>query len=143
MGSRLNIIWFQKEESMETVPKKKIVLIVEDDSDINAMLCLLFRQEGYDVISAANGKEALELLKSHQKPALILLDLWMPVLDAAGFRAIQEMDPSISDIPVIVMSADHALDIKGLKLGLNHRVKKPIEIQELMESVEQALRKAT
>lgn len=119
--------------------RQKSVLIVEDDPDIRRMLYRLFVEEGFGVLQAENGKVALDILKVEKKPDLILLDLFMPEMDAVGFRKVQEMDPSISAIPVIVMSTDGMLDVKGLKLGLNLFVRKPIDIDKLLSVVQKVL----
>ena len=64
-----------------------------------------FADEGYDVATASNGREALVYLKSHSAPRLILLDVMMPVMDGYEFRVEQQRDPAIADIPVVVLTA--------------------------------------
>lgn len=116
--------------------KKRSILIVEDDAAIRAMLCRLFDEEGYTVSSAPNGKVALSLLQTQKYPDLILLDLLMPVMNATEFRKIQEMDSNIANIPILVMSGDGDIVIKSLEIGLNRFVKKPIDIDDLLATVE-------
>lgn len=118
-----------------------IGLIIEDDTDLRASLSKLLKSEGYGVLLAENGKVALDLLHQTIKPDFILLDLRMPLMDATGFRRIQEMDPEIASIPVIVVSADDKLDIKSLKLGLAYTVKKPIDIDNLLSTISNVLSK--
>lgn len=124
----------------DTAPKKSI-LVVEDDMDIRALLCRLFEDEGFSVLSAENGKAALEILRTAKTPDVILLDLMMPVMDAIEFRKIQELDPKISSVPVVVMSADPHVDVKRLKLGVNQYVRKPIDVETLLSAVETTLRR--
>ena len=128
---------------MEDTAPKRSILVVEDDMDIRALLCRLFEDEGFSVLSAENGKAALEVLRAAEKlPDLILLDLMMPVMDAMEFRKIQELDSQISSVPVLVMSADPDVDVKRLKLGVNHYVRKPLDIEALLSSVEATLRQS-
>jgi len=79
------------------------VLVVDDDADSRALLELALSFEGYAVVSAPDGRAALKSAKRHH-PAVILLDLAMPVMDGFGFRAAQLRDPSIAVIPVICVS---------------------------------------
>lgn len=128
---------------MQSAIPKRSILVVEDDMDIRALLCRLFEDENFSVLSAENGKVALEALRTAKKlPDLILLDLMMPVMDAIEFRKIQELDPKISSVPVLVMSADPDVDVKRLKLGVNHYVRKPLDVETLLSSVETTLRQS-
>ena len=114
-------------------------LIIEDDADVRHLLSKLLKSEGFEVLQAENGKVALDLLQKTQKPDFILLDLKMPQMDAVGFRKIQELDPKIASIPVIIVSADDNLDIKSLKLGLTYTVKKPIDINNLLSTISKVM----
>lgn len=128
---------------MDNVTRKQTILVVEDDFDIRALLCSLFESENFAVLSAENGKAALDVLRTAKAPDLILLDLMMPVMDAVEFRKIQEADPKIASVPVLVMSADPNVDVKSLRLGVNEYVKKPLDIERLLSAVERALRRHT
>ena len=88
------------------------VLIVDDDPGIRRMMSLVLAGEGYDVRTAENGRQALDLLASW-RPAVILLDLMMPVMDGWTFLAAQQADPILASIPVIVMSASGDLGASG------------------------------
>lgn len=84
------------------------LLIVEDDADIRETLEEALKAEGFRVSTAANGKEALELLTrtpDSWKPCFILLDLMMPVMNGWEFLLIQQNDPKLRDIPIMVCSA--------------------------------------
>jgi CheY-like chemotaxis protein len=82
-----------------------MVLVVDDDPDIRAVIGDLLEDEGYEVASAANGREALGLLYDGMRPSVILLDLVMPVMSGWDFLEYQLRDPRLSDIPVVVFSA--------------------------------------
>jgi CheY-like chemotaxis protein len=81
------------------------ILVVEDDDDTRDALCQLLRGQGYDVLCAADGDEALRWL-GRARPRLIITDLSMPVMN--GWQLLQQVrsHPSWIDIPVIVLSAD-------------------------------------
>ena len=116
----------------------KAVLIVDDDADIRGAVLETLEDEGYLVLSARNGKEALELLRSLPvQPGLILLDMMMPVMDGLGFRAEQLNDPSIAEIPVVVMTADSHVAMKAATLQAAAFLKKPVELEELFAVAKQ------
>ncbi len=90
-----------------TVHQKKHILIIEDSTDLQALMGRLFKSEGYTVSQALNGREALDFLKSTTElPSLILLDIMMPVMDGFEFRNEQRKDSRLASIPVVVMTAD-------------------------------------
>lgn len=117
----------------------KSILIVEDDLDIRDFLTQFLTSEGFEVSCAENGKLALEML-SKKKPSVILLDLFMPVMDAVGFRKVQELDPQLSNIPIIVMSADWGLSVKAMNIGLSQYVRKPIDVESLLKAISSAIK---
>ena len=113
-------------------------MVVEDDPDVREVLTEFLRDDGYDVVAAANGLEALDLLRREGPPSLILLDLTMPVFSGADFRARQMADPRLSEIPVVVLTGRDCerLDIQALQ-GC-HVARKPIDAWELMATIESA-----
>jgi CheY-like chemotaxis protein len=80
------------------------VLIVDDDEAIRESLSEFLTDEGFDVETASNGREAIDLLASGLRPCAILLDLMMPVMDGWDFRAEQLRSPAFADIPVALVS---------------------------------------
>jgi CheY-like chemotaxis protein len=117
------------------------VLIVEDDLDIRDTLALILRGKGYSVAGAANGEEALAYLRHAAQPCLILLDLMMPVMDGTQFRTEQQKDPELADIPVVVVSADGAVHQKAASIGAAASLKKPIDLDVLLDLVGRFCRK--
>ncbi len=112
------------------------VLIVEDDLDIRDALAQILEEEGYSVQTAANGREALDQLRSGPPPRLILLDLMMPVMNGWQFRAEQRRDPALAAIPVVVISADTNVGDKAKAIGIAEFFRKPIEISGLLQTME-------
>jgi CheY-like chemotaxis protein len=107
------------------------ILIVEDDELVRRAMQMVLEWEGYPVACAANGQEALDMLRSGSRPALIVLDVLMPVLDGQQFRQEQLRDPSLASIPVIVVSAaDFAHAVNAA-----YHVRKPFEVQELLDAI--------
>src|SRR5262245_23155992 len=92
-----------------------LVLVVDDDEEIRNALTEFLSDEGYGVVSASNGREALASLREGVHPSVILLDLMMPVMDGWDFRAEQLRDPGLRDIPVVVITATgfSATSIRG------------------------------
>jgi CheY-like chemotaxis protein len=109
------------------------VLIVEDDADLREMMAQLLTLEGYGTATASNGREALRLLHEAEVPKVILLDLMMPVMDGWEFRRQQRADPSIAELPVIVLSA---LDPnRASNLAASAFLKKPLDFDRLLQLV--------
>lgn len=114
----------------------KSILIVEDDQAIAESLQELLETEGYRVKLAANGRKALEFLrKTPTHPNLIVLDLMMPQMDGYQFRAEQEMDPKLSLIPVVLMTADGHIEAKTFKIGAKAYLNKPLDIDQVLAAV--------
>lgn len=89
---------------MPDATKPKQILIVEDDAPIREELAAILVQDGYDVATAGDGRDALERLHWGLRPSVILLDLRMGVMTGWEFRSQQKKDSSIADIPVIAMT---------------------------------------
>lgn len=112
--------------------EKSTILVVDDDEDCREALAFLLSSEGYHVISAANGREALDYLRS-SPAALIILDLMMPVMDGWEFRRLQKNDPQIESVPVVVLTAawnPYTIDAQAI-------IRKPIDIDALIAAVKQ------
>jgi len=90
------------------------VLVIEDDPGTREMMAILLTLEGFDPVVARHGRDALEQLQEAPLPHVILLDLMMPVMDGWDFRQHQRRDPTISEIPVVVVSAAPHSTLQGL-----------------------------
>lgn len=110
------------------------ILIVEDDADARESLAALLEGEGYHVLEAQHGEEALEVLRK-SPVCIILLDIFMPVMNGHAFMAEQSRDPSISSIPVVVMTADAAAAQDAARRGVAEAMTKPLNHDRLLEVV--------
>jgi two-component system chemotaxis response regulator CheY len=115
---------------------QKSILIVEDDVAIRDALTLILEDEGYAVVGAPNGLEALRHLKENGPPDLIVLDLMMPIMDGWQFSKEQQQDPSLKDVPVVVLSANGNVGQKASLLGAVGFLQKPVEVPDLLEVIQ-------
>jgi len=122
-----------------TPTDRRDVLIVDDDPDIRDAVGECLRYEGYDVHSAADGRDALERLEYGLRPAVILLDLMMPVLN--GFDVLEALKsrPEWKSIPVVIVSANRGYSADDLT-GAVSILRKPVSVDLLLAAVEQATR---
>lgn len=112
-----------------------LILVVDDDDDLREGLAEILEDEGLGVATASNGREALVYLRSHEAPAVILLDLMMPVMNGPELRAILLEDTSLSSIPVILLTAAHDGRAQAARLGAAGYFSKPIRFEKLLEAV--------
>ena len=115
-----------------------LVLVVDDDPDILEAVCEILSMEGYRVAEARHGAEGLERVAA-ERPALILLDLMMPVMDGVAFvEALRARHPGAA-IPVVVISADGNPQ-RAEGLGARAFLAKPFDIEVLLSEVAAATR---
>ncbi len=114
------------------------VLVDDDDPDIREAVQDILSFEGYDVVQADNGREALDLLSQGQplRPCIILLDLMMPVMDGEELVGKLQQDPALARLPVILVTASGRATFHGVKAI----IKKPFELDELLTAVAQHCR---
>ena len=117
------------------------ILVCDDDKEIVEAVEIYLMQEGYDVIKAYDGEEALAVLEKEQVD-LVVIDVMMPKLD--GIRATLQFRKE-SSIPIIILSAktEDADKILGLNVGADDYVTKPFNPLDLVERVNSQLRRAT
>jgi PAS domain S-box-containing protein len=114
------------------------ILVVDDDEDILQLLRHQLEAEGYQVLAAARGEDALELARS-ERPALVTLDILL--VDTDGFQVLEQLkkDPATSDIPVIVVSVVSDAETRGLALGAASYIGKPFEERQVLSRVREVL----
>lgn len=109
-------------------------ILVIDDSNTNLVLLeSLFKRNGYRVLSAMSGKEALDLI-SKTLPDLIFLDLKMPEIDGFEFMKLLRDNSDWAEIPVVILSAisDKETIIRGIEMGVVDYLTKPLEIEKVI-----------
>ncbi|MBP5661535.1 MAG: response regulator transcription factor [Clostridia bacterium] len=116
------------------------ILVIDDDEHISELVKLYLEKEGYEVATAGDGVEGVNLFRSFQ-PKLVVLDLMMPELD--GQQVCTEIR-RISDTPIIILSAKSDLfdKVVGLELGADDYVVKPFEPKELIARIKAVLRRS-
>ncbi|MFA7421350.1 MAG: response regulator transcription factor [Melioribacteraceae bacterium] len=116
------------------------ILIVDDERDILELLKYNLTRNGYSVLTAENGKVALEKLSLN--PDLVILDVMMPIMDGFEVCSKIKMLEKYKNIPIIFLTArtSEADEIKGLSLGANDFIQKPIAINKIIARVKANLR---
>lgn len=118
------------------------ILICDDEPDIVSALKIYLESEGFGVVSAGNGIEAVETMKAETDIKLILMDVMMPVMD--GIAAMAEIR-TFSNVPIIMLTAksEDADKVMGLTIGADDYVTKPFNPVELMARVKSQIRRYT
>ena len=117
------------------------VLIADDEKHIREILKMYCEKEGFDVIEAADGAEAILKVQS-EKPDILILDIMMPVMD--GLEVCKQVR-KMSDLPIIMVTAKDDDDerIAGLEIGTDDYITKPFSVEELLARIRAALRRAS
>jgi len=113
------------------MPKKKKILLVDDEKAILNFLKIKLKVSGYDIVTAAGGQEALDLIDS-ASPDIMLLDIIMPGID--GFEVLKKMH-TISPLPVIAFSAGQENAQKAMSLGAKDFIVKPFDVDVLVNKI--------
>jgi two-component system sensor histidine kinase/response regulator len=118
------------------------ILVLEDNCDLLTNIELILEMEGYQVLSACSGLEALSLLE-RTRPDLIISDIMMPEMDGYEFYQCVRQNPELLTVPFIFLSAKRGReDIRfGKKLGVDDYLTKPLEPEDLLIAVEAKLRR--
>lgn len=121
---------------MDGEPNLMKILLVEDTEDNRFMMRRLLEMDGYTVIEATNGREAVTLAQE-EKPRLVLMDLSLPVIDGIAATKLLRQIPGFQKTPIIAVSAHDTADFKleALEAGCNSYITKPIDFGELEELI--------
>ena len=115
----------------------KLILVIDDSEDHQALLEMIFLNHGYQVLCASNGLDALTLLKELTTlPSLILLDACMPVMDGYQFRIEQRKNDRLREIPVVVMSGDDDIQMVTKMNEPVGVLVKPIDFKTLIDRID-------
>ncbi len=119
---------------------KPKILVVDDEPDAVELVSFNLKAAGFDVVTAADGAEALKRAKEHQ-PDLLVLDVMLPEVDGLEVCKIIRRDPSVAHIPIIMLTAKAAeIDrVLGLELGADDYVTKPFSPRELVLRIRKIL----
>jgi len=118
------------------------VLIVDDEEGIRETLSGIFQDEGYNVITAGSGEEALKILKE-QSPDLVLLDVWLSGID--GIETLQEIKKTNPELPVVIISGHGNIElaVKATRVGAYDFLEKPLSLERVLLVARRALEKRT
>jgi CheY-like chemotaxis protein len=117
-------------------PRKPLILVIEDHELARRALAKLLSTMGYEVVEAANGREALATLATEARPDAILLDLVMPIMDGWEFMKRQRLDWRLCTIPTIVISGVPSHDPRCLEMPIVRLLPKPYTLEQLMAAIE-------
>jgi CheY-like chemotaxis protein len=115
--------------------RKGPVLVVDDDPDMREAVRDTLSDEGYETHVAAGGQEALEYLRAHPRPPLILLDWNMAPMNGARFMAELGSDSALSAIPVVLLTADAFAIANAARQGFAGCLAKPVDLEVLFDLV--------
>ncbi len=111
------------------------IMLVEDDPELREALTDVLAAQGFQMLEASNGQEALDLLrKRHLRPTLILLDLMMPVMDGRSFLQERGNDPHLAQVPVVVLTAQRAAACQ-IEEEVVAVLDKPFALKRLLEII--------
>ena len=122
------------------VPDGKVILVVDDDERTSRLERFVLEEEGYTVVCAGSGEEALKMLAT-TSPTLVLLDIRLPKMD--GFVTCQKIR-EISQVPIIILTGEGREEekIRGLEMGADDYITKPFSVNELTARVRAVLRRS-
>ena len=125
---------------MVSKAKQPKILLVEDTEDNRFMMRRLLEMDGYAVVEARNGQEAVQLAEQ-EKPQLVLMDLSLPVIDGLAATRLVRRIPGLAETPIIAVSAHDTADFKedALVAGCNSYITKPIDFAELEKLIAELL----
>ena len=122
------------------IPEQKTVLIVEDEEDAAELFAEMMRVSGFRVLKTSSSAPAISIMNA-EKPDVVILDIMMPEVSGLDILRQMRIDPGLSSIPVVVVSAKSMpADIKnGMEAGASTYITKPVGFLDLKEAVERAI----
>ncbi len=132
-------VWFLKKEGT-TIEKKTKVLVVDDDRNVINIIRDSLEADIFEIIEAANGKEALGMVFA-ESPDIMILDAMMPEMD--GYRVCEELkEHDCMDMPIIILSARAGIDdkLRAMDMGISDYVVKPFDPRELKARIKMVLK---
>jgi DNA-binding NtrC family response regulator len=114
------------------------ILVVDDERTIRELVCEVLADEGYEVVGASNGAEALTALQQDPSFSLVVLDMWMPVMNGWQFAA--EVEDRGMVLPIVVMTAAREARHRAEEIGAIGYIGKPFDVDHFIEAVSTAIR---
>ena len=128
---------------MDEPGQRPTILVVEDDPDLRLVHSEILSHEGYEVLTASDGVEALEVVENEGPPAMILLDLRMPRMNGWDLAERLRQHPEWRDIPVVVVAAHYRIADEAAAIGARAWLHKPVSIELLLRVVGQVYAETT
>lgn len=123
-----------------TILPEQTILVVEDDEGTSFGLSHFLETEGYNVLLAENGAVALEILKKHSLPQLILLDMMMPVMN--GWQFASEFAAKFDHrVPIVVMTAAADAEQRAIDIQASAWIEKPFDLDKLLGLIKEHMKK--
>jgi PAS domain S-box-containing protein len=116
------------------------VMLIDDDTMVRSAFAEVLQEEGIEVVTAADGAEGLAMLQSGLTPALIFLDLVMPVMDGTAFLERRGHTPRLATIPVVLLSATNEIEQQARSLGVAAFLRKPVTLESLFRAIDEHCR---
>lgn len=117
------------------------ILVCDDEKDVVELISFLLEKDGYDVITAKNGREALEVVAKNI-PDLILLDVMMPEMDGYTVQTRLQEDPNTKSIPIIILTAKGQMrDVFAMSSNVVAYMEKPFDPKSLRQKIQESLSK--
>ena len=121
-----------------------LIMVVDDDRDIREGIVEILREHGYQAAGAIHGADArYQLETGGRRPAAIVLDVMMPVMDGRAFHAWMARDPTLARIPILVISAYRDVAETAAELGAAGHLAKPIQLPDLLGTIERLVTTST
>lgn len=126
-----------------TIPMKKTVMIVDDESELRSSISTFLQNEGYLTLNARNGNEALRLIEENKNIDIMLLDVMMPEKD--GYETLRDLRMAKNGTPVILLTAktDEVDKLLGLEIGADDYITKPFSLREVVARMKAVLRRTS
>jgi len=120
----------------------KHILVVDDEPMVRRVICLILEQQGYDCREVQNGQEAMAMLKAKPPVDLVITDNHMPMMNGLQLIAYLKTSPSYRRLPIVLLSGHLSEEVKAsaMEKGVSALLSKPLDIGELVETVDRVLK---
>ncbi|WP_394838973.1 response regulator [Pendulispora rubella] len=116
--------------------RRKTILVVEDDEAVRTLLARALGVQ-YEVVTACDGQEALDILQSSHAPALIITDVMMPKMNGYALSRLLKADRRWNNVPIVFLTARASAKdvVLGISAGARHYISKPFSVRDVLEKV--------